>query len=1227
MNTILRFDGGELWQLAGWTMLHFAWIGGVVGVVAFACWVITRRAPANVRYVVALVCLGAMAASPGGVAAWLVVHGFVASVGADTPISQFERIDSMKGVGTVLNPSGPVSVVGLTRELTASGADQTSTAEQNPRPSRGLTSVSDGNTFDATTAILNSCARYLPWMWLIGAPLTFVVLTTGVVGAERLRRASRIIDDGPIVQACDRLMQAMHVTRRVTVAVCERLAAPVLVGIVRPIILMPVGALTYWSVDEIEMVLLHELAHVRRWDNLVNLGQRIVESLLFFHPAVWLVSSWVRREREACCDAIVVDRTARPHAYAELLVALAAQMPRSVLFHPAASSAMAAGPLRGRIRRILQLEDDPMLVSGKSFIALVGSLIVATTLGLLYLPARGQAKDAFTSNKDLTTENTEGTGAGQEIINIAAADRRDPRAGDEKLVEVPFVKGASRFSDGDSITIREVRGTAATFEPGNIYWIKGTYTLGSHDQAALSANTTARDAANGTSPTWKIQTTVVERGSGTFTLCLLMSSLGWPHLSFYPVDGGESFGGVYFGTGDSVLKQWWGSNEAVDSTATKELSAENAEGAEAKQEKQTGAQSTKFPSLEEQKLADLAFRRLGLELEPLGEDDLKRVKVHGYGGGVRVSSAQTQLENGVWSGDLLVGLHVWPTTSLKEVAEVISRDDLAELNPLKFYVIRKLKGEDPTDDKDIFVTGRISLNLGDDWQTNSSRRSTSPAPKSHRVASASPEPIPLGASRTNDRPDVERDVDAQLKSDPNMAMLNQQLMQANYALSTLDSHSVGKDGKSKEADRLQKQIAAIEKQINDYRSRQALRAWRDDVERSTPGRMPGMSIPGNPYSERQSSQLSPSKPIAPVAPIESNPRLAALPELPPVLRLPVTPADPPQHAEIAVQRTSVDPRPDKALAERIKQATKWKDEAKQELDDAKKQLIEADKGGDKYSVLAAKPEYDAAIQAYLDAKRALNELKRQAAELQFEHELGELRQKISTREENAKSNMEEARRKREQAKRVAEAERRHSTATIEAGPLNADAATRAAEGDAQVAEAEAQAKHQAEEMRREADELKREAEAQRREAEEEARRAQDEARREAEEVKREAEDAGREADDAKRQGDGQKREAEEAARAQDVAKARDSGGEQKTPVIIMKQQAGADERRRAETQRVLEQLHRQLEQADRQLEATKQQLEALVRQKEALAHQAEQLTRHLEQQSLLPEQTGEHDKP
>ena len=126
---------------------------------------------------------------------------------------------------------------------------------------------------------------------------------------------------------------------------------------------------------------------------------------------------------------------------------------------------------------------------------------------------------------------------------------------------VRFEQGATRFLNGDKITIVEVRGTADRFKPGNTYRIKGTYTLASHDRATLAAYTTAMDAANGTGPRSRSRSTVVNQGDGTFTLYLPMSCRGWPHVSFYPAEGGGDFGGNYFGTGDSVLKRWWGSKE------------------------------------------------------------------------------------------------------------------------------------------------------------------------------------------------------------------------------------------------------------------------------------------------------------------------------------------------------------------------------------------------------------------------------------------------------------------------------------------------------------------------------------------------------------------------------------------------------------------------------------------------------------------------------------------
>jgi beta-lactamase regulating signal transducer with metallopeptidase domain len=94
---------------------------------------------------------------------------------------------------------------------------------------------------------------------------------------------------------------------------------------------MPTGSPLWIAAGWTMFHFYHELAHLRRWDNLINLIQRIVESLLFFHPAVWWVSAWARLEREYCCDLIVVQRTGRPRAYVATLAALAEALANVVL--------------------------------------------------------------------------------------------------------------------------------------------------------------------------------------------------------------------------------------------------------------------------------------------------------------------------------------------------------------------------------------------------------------------------------------------------------------------------------------------------------------------------------------------------------------------------------------------------------------------------------------------------------------------------------------------------------------------------------------------------------------------------------------------------------------------------------------------------------------------------------------------------------------------------------
>ena len=122
---------------------------------------------------------------------------------------------------------------------------------------------------------------------------------------------------------------------------------PTLVGWVRPVVLLPAAALSGLTPEQLEAILAHELAHVRRHDYLVNLLQSLVETLLFYHPAVWWVSAEVRAEREHCCDDLAVAVCGDRLVYVSALAELTSMERRA--FALAATD----GSLLDRVRRIL----------------------------------------------------------------------------------------------------------------------------------------------------------------------------------------------------------------------------------------------------------------------------------------------------------------------------------------------------------------------------------------------------------------------------------------------------------------------------------------------------------------------------------------------------------------------------------------------------------------------------------------------------------------------------------------------------------------------------------------------------------------------------------------------------------------------------------------------------------------------------------------------------------
>lgn len=161
----------------------------------------------------------------------------------------------------------------------------------------------------------------LPWLagaWCLG---TLAMLARIVVGWRTARRWVRSARPAPeeLVETGRRIAQALRVRLVPRVLVSDAVREPCAWGFFRPVVLLPAKWLAKTPGEVWEAVVAHETAHVRRWDVWTNLAQRVIESLLFFHPAVWWMSRHARWERELCCDELAVSATGRPVEYARAL--------------------------------------------------------------------------------------------------------------------------------------------------------------------------------------------------------------------------------------------------------------------------------------------------------------------------------------------------------------------------------------------------------------------------------------------------------------------------------------------------------------------------------------------------------------------------------------------------------------------------------------------------------------------------------------------------------------------------------------------------------------------------------------------------------------------------------------------------------------------------------------------------------------------------------------------
>lgn len=269
--------------------------------------------------------------------------------------------------------------------------------------------------------------------WRTAALLTWLIVTTcllfwtvlGAVGASRISRRSPSPGDDVLLQECERARRVLGIRRTVDLGVSSDVAIPMVVGALRPRVVIPTSAAA-WSRERLAVVLLHELAHIRRRDGLWTLVARIATSIFWFHPLVWTLASHVRRDAEGACDETVLASGVLGSDYAGHLVAIARTAVRRDPFAGSALALATRSSLETRIVAILATRvprgtSRRMLASG-ACAALALFAVIATVRPTPVASAQNTTMESLTrfeTRTDVSTVETEAAPAPADYLTYA----------------------------------------------------------------------------------------------------------------------------------------------------------------------------------------------------------------------------------------------------------------------------------------------------------------------------------------------------------------------------------------------------------------------------------------------------------------------------------------------------------------------------------------------------------------------------------------------------------------------------------------------------------------------------------------------------------------------------------------------------------------------------------------------------------------------------------------
>jgi beta-lactamase regulating signal transducer with metallopeptidase domain len=276
-------------------------------------------------------------------------------------------------------------------------------------------------------------AGLITGLWMLFFMVHILRMLAGLHYVHRIRNYQVAEPAGEWKRKLDEMSKLLGIRKSISLMESGLVKVPVVVGLLKPLILVPVGMISNLSAEQVETILLHELAHVRRKDFAINLLQRVAEAFFFFNPFVVWISARIREEREACCDDIVMEHTADKRTYLEALVSF------REAGAPAYGHAMALGRnnnLLHRVKRMITQENKKLNAMEKLTL-----ILVLMAFGALSFMPAGKIKGNKNDDKDRQAitrpeSSTQKTApASVTKVNLPPQKQRNDTIPDQKPIE------------------------------------------------------------------------------------------------------------------------------------------------------------------------------------------------------------------------------------------------------------------------------------------------------------------------------------------------------------------------------------------------------------------------------------------------------------------------------------------------------------------------------------------------------------------------------------------------------------------------------------------------------------------------------------------------------------------------------------------------------------------------------------------------------------------------